>query len=141
LKGDELLKFKTVQKWFDSLNRSAKRRGKNGLTKNAKIVRLGTMWKYTEEGKLNPDKLLEEAQEDIDNAGKRLDKYFSKKLYASPRQKKGVMPRRRKLKQFFLGSGRLFDEIKDKLTDEELESMTQVAEYLGVSTEEEGLAV
>ena len=50
------------------------------------------------------------------------------------------MPRRRKLNQFFLGSGRWFDEIKDKLTDEELESMTQVAERLGVSTEEEGLA-
>ncbi len=50
------------------------------------------------------------------------------------------MPRRRKLKQFFLGSGRLFDEIKDKLTDEELESMTQVAEMLVVSTEPEGLA-
>jgi len=50
------------------------------------------------------------------------------------------MPRRRKLKQFFLGSGRRFDEIKDKLTDEELESDIQVAEYLGVSTEPEGLA-
>jgi hypothetical protein len=34
----------------------------------------------------------------------------------------------------------LFDEVKDKLTDEELESMTQVAEYLGVSTEPEGIA-
>jgi hypothetical protein len=58
LKGEELLTFKSVQKCFDSLNRSAKRRGKKGLTKNAKIVRLGTMWKLTEKGKLNPDKLF-----------------------------------------------------------------------------------
>jgi len=50
------------------------------------------------------------------------------------------MPRRRKLNQFFLGSGRLFDERKDKLTDKELESMTITAEHLGVSTEPEGLA-
>jgi len=50
------------------------------------------------------------------------------------------MPRRRKLNQFFLGSQRWIDEEKDKLTDEELESMTQVAEKLGVSTDPEGLA-
>jgi len=50
------------------------------------------------------------------------------------------MPRRTKHNEFFLGSQRWIDEEKDKLTDEELESMTQVAEYLGVSTEPEGLA-
>jgi len=50
------------------------------------------------------------------------------------------MPRRRKHNEFFLGSQRWIDEEKDKLTDEELESMTQVAEMLGVSTEPEGLA-
>jgi hypothetical protein len=50
------------------------------------------------------------------------------------------MPRRRKHNEFYLGSQRRIDEEKDKITDEELESMTQVAEYLGVSTEPEGLA-
>ena len=50
------------------------------------------------------------------------------------------MPRRRKHNEFFLGSKRLLGEEKDKLTDDELESMTKVAERLGESTEVEGLA-
>lgn len=79
LKGDELLKFESVQKWIDSLDHMATQRGKDGLTKNAKAMRLGRMWEYTDEGKLNPDELLEEAKKDIDNAGKRLNDYFTKK--------------------------------------------------------------
>jgi hypothetical protein len=57
----------------------AVQRGKDGLTKNVKAMRLGRMWEYTEEGKLNPDEHLKEAKEDIDNAGKRLKDYFIEK--------------------------------------------------------------
>ncbi len=80
MKGEELLKFESVKKWIESLDRSARRRGKKGLTKNAKSMRLGRMWTYTNDGKLNPDNLLEEAREDIDKAGKRLDDYFNQKI-------------------------------------------------------------
>ena len=79
LKGNKLLKFESVQKWINSLDNMAIQRGKDGLTKNAKAMRLGRMWEYTDEGKLNPDELLKEAKEDIDNAGKKLKKYFTKK--------------------------------------------------------------
>lgn len=79
MKGDKLLKFESVQKWIDSLDHMAVQRGKDGLTKNAKAMRLGRMWEYTNEGKLNPDELLKEAKEDIDNAGKRLKDYFIEK--------------------------------------------------------------
>jgi len=79
LKGDELLKFESVAKWLESLDQTAIQRGKDGLTKNAKAMRLGRMWNYTNEGKLNPNELLEEAKEDIDKAGKRLKDYFTEK--------------------------------------------------------------
>ena len=79
MKGDELLKFESVQNWVNSLDQTANQRGKSGLTKNAKAMRLGRMWEYTNEGKLNPDELLEEAKEDINNAGKRLKDYFDEK--------------------------------------------------------------
>jgi len=79
LKGDKLLKFESVANWIESLDQTASNRGKDGLTKNAKAMRLGRMWEYTLEGKLNPDELLKEAQENIDNAGMRLKVYFAKK--------------------------------------------------------------
>ncbi len=79
LKGDELLKFESVQNWLNSLDQIAKNRGKKGLSKTAKAMRLGRMWEFTNEGKLNPDELLKEAKENIDNAGKRLSKYFEEK--------------------------------------------------------------
>jgi len=80
LKGEELLKYQSVQNWLKSLDQMAKTRGKNGLTKNAKAMRLGRMWNYTNKGKLNPDELLKEAKENIDNAGQRLSNYFGEKL-------------------------------------------------------------
>ena len=76
LKGDELLKYESVQNWVNSLDSSASRRGKDGLSKNGKGIRLGRMWEFTNEGKLNPDELLQEAKEDIKKTGKRLDAYF-----------------------------------------------------------------
>lgn len=79
LKGEELLKYKSIQTWLNSLDQMAVQRGKDGLTKNAKAMRLGRMWNYTNKGILNPDELLKEAQENIDNAGKRLKEYFIEK--------------------------------------------------------------
>ena len=76
MKGEELLKFESVKNWINSLNKSAEKRGKKGLSKNGKGIRLGRMWEYTLEGKLNPDELLQEAKEDIKKTGKRLDDYF-----------------------------------------------------------------
>jgi hypothetical protein len=78
LKGDKLLKIESVQKWLNSLDQMATQRGKDGLTKNAKAMRLGRMWEYTDEGKLNPDEFLKEAKEDINKAGERLKEYFNK---------------------------------------------------------------
>ncbi len=80
MKGEELLNYKSVHNWIESLDRVARQRGKYGLTKIAKEMRLGRMWEYTEEGKLNPEDFLKEAKENIDNAGKRLDKYFNEKI-------------------------------------------------------------
>ncbi len=76
MKGEELLKFESVKNWLNSLNKSAEKRGKKGLSKNGKGIRLGRMWEYTLEGKLNPDELLQEAKDDIKKTGKRLDEYF-----------------------------------------------------------------
>jgi integrase/regulator of replication initiation timing len=78
--GVELLNYQSVKNWFESLDASAQSRGRSGLTQQAKRVRLGRMWEYTEEGKLNPDELLKEAQADIDKAGQRLKDYFDAKL-------------------------------------------------------------
>lgn len=79
LRGDESLKFKSVQNWLNSLDQMAKNRGKKGLSETAKAMRLGRMWEYTNKGELNPDELLREAQEDMDKAGKRLSDYFEEK--------------------------------------------------------------
>lgn len=76
LKGEELLKYESVKNWFDSLNRAANNRGKDGLSRNVKAMRLGRMWEFTNKGELNPDELLKEAQEDIKKTGRRLDDYF-----------------------------------------------------------------
>ena len=76
MKGEELLKFESVKTWLNSLETSAQKRGKKGLSKNGKGIRLGRMWEYTLQGKLNPDEIIEEAQKDIKLTGKRLDDYF-----------------------------------------------------------------
>ena len=78
LKGDELLKFESVQNWLNSLNQIAKNQGKT-LSKTAKAMRLGRMLEYTNNGELNPDEFLVEAKEDMDKAGERLSKYFEEK--------------------------------------------------------------
>jgi integrase len=78
--GEELLKYHSVKNWFESLDTSAQSRGKSGLTQQAKRVRLGRLWEYTNEGKISPDFLLEEAKQDIDKAGKRLKDYFDAKI-------------------------------------------------------------
>jgi integrase len=80
VKGEELTKYQSVKSWLESLDASAQRRGKDGLTHEAKRMRLGRLWEYTAEGKISPDMLLEEAKEDIDKAGKRLKDYFDAKL-------------------------------------------------------------
>ncbi len=76
LRGEQLLKFESVQNWFKSLDQMAKNRGTKGLSKAAKAMRLGRMWEFTNKGELNPDELLTEAQENIDKAGQRLADYF-----------------------------------------------------------------
>ena len=81
MKGEELLNFVSVQEWIKSLECSAISRGKP-FTLSAKRARLGRLWEYTEEGKISPDNLLEEAQQNIDNAGQRLNKYFQEKVDA-----------------------------------------------------------
>jgi integrase len=77
VKGDELVEYESVQNWLDSLNQSALTRGKAGLTKNAKYVRLGVFLKYASFTKMNPDQLLEEAKSDVDKAGHRVNDFFS----------------------------------------------------------------
>ena len=76
MKGEQLLKYESVQKWLDSLETSAKKRGKKGLSKNGRNIRLGRMWEFTLQGKLSPEDLLKEAQQDIKQTGQRLDSYF-----------------------------------------------------------------
>jgi integrase len=74
------LKYQSVKNWFESLDASAQSRGKSGLTQQAKRVRLGRLWEYTNQGKISPDELLKEAHDDIDKAGKRLKDYFDAKI-------------------------------------------------------------
>ena len=78
--GEELLKYQSVKNWLESCEASAQRRGKDGLSSEAKRMRLGRMWEYTNQGKISPDTLLKEAQDDIDKAGKRLKDYFDAKI-------------------------------------------------------------
>jgi integrase len=83
MKGEELLEFESVRNWIESVDIQSKNRGKKGITYQAKRGRLAKLLEYVtaENGnKLNPDKLLEEAQKDIDKAGKRLKDYFDRKI-------------------------------------------------------------
>ena len=80
MKGEELFRFESVWKWFESLDQSALSRGKAGLSDSAKRVRLGIFLRYTNDGKINPDTLLEEAKKDIDKAGERLNQYFQERV-------------------------------------------------------------
>lgn len=77
--GQELLQYSSVKKWVESLEQSAVSRGKL-FTLEARNVRLGRLMEYTNDGEVSPDFLIEEAKENIDNAGKRLQEYFNKKL-------------------------------------------------------------
>lgn len=79
MKGEELFDYQSVQSWFESLEQSAVTRGKSGLSKTAKSMRLGRMLEFIEFTNLNPDELLAEAKEDIDIAGQKLLEYFKQK--------------------------------------------------------------
>src|SRR5450759_3774536 len=74
--GEELLKFVSVQKWIVSLEQSSLGRGK-GFSVDTKNNRLWHLWKYTDNGKLNPDDLLSEAQTDIEKAMAQLTNHFN----------------------------------------------------------------
>lgn len=79
LKRKDLLKFESVKNWFDSLESNAKMQGRKGLSKSVKSMRLGRLWELTNKGEISPDELLEEAKEDIEKTGKRLEDYFTAK--------------------------------------------------------------
>jgi integrase len=80
VKGEQLLESESVQKWFESLDQSSASRGKTGLSKNARAVRLGVFTKYVEYAKMNPDQLLEEAKQDIDKTGVTLMHFFKHRV-------------------------------------------------------------
>lgn len=77
--GSELLEYESVKKWISSLEQSAVSKGKL-FTDEAKNVRLGRMMEYTNDGEISPNFLLEEAKQNIDATGKRLQDYFTTKL-------------------------------------------------------------
>ncbi len=77
--GSELLKYKSVQKWIESLEQSAVSKGKL-LTEHSKNIRLGRLMEFTNDGEISPDFLLDEAKQNINDAGKRLQDYFNTKL-------------------------------------------------------------
>jgi integrase len=77
--GSELLKFVSVKKWIESLEQSAVSRGKL-FTDKARNQRLGRLMEYTCDGEISPDFLLDEAKQNIDDTGKRLQDYFAAKL-------------------------------------------------------------
>ncbi len=77
--GTELLDYKSVKKWMNSLEQSAVSKGKL-LTHNAKRQRLGRLMEYTGDGEINPDFLLDEARQNIEAAGTRLQNFFTAKL-------------------------------------------------------------
>lgn len=77
--GSELLMYESVKKWIESLEQSAVSRGKP-FTDAARNIRLGRLMEYTKDGEISPNFLLEEAKENIDNTGKRLQEYFNMKL-------------------------------------------------------------
>jgi integrase len=76
-KGEDLLKFQSMKDWLESLDYCAISRGQEGLTKQAKRQRLSNMAKFTQFSHMNPDELLTEAKENIDNTGKRLLDFFN----------------------------------------------------------------
>ena len=80
LKGEELLRYKSMKEWFESLKYCAISRGKKGLTKETKKHRLSIMANFVKWSKMNPDQLLEEAQRDINLTGKRLIDYFENRM-------------------------------------------------------------
>ena len=77
--GSELLVYESVKKWINSLERSAVSKGKL-FTAEARNVRLGRLMEYTKDGEINSDFLLEEAKQNIENTGTRLQDYFKTKL-------------------------------------------------------------
>ena len=79
-KGEELLQYKSMKNWFESLKYCAISRGKKGLSKGSRKQRLSIMANFVKYSKMNPDQLLAEAQRDINLTGKRLIDYFEKRL-------------------------------------------------------------
>jgi integrase len=79
IQGDELQSFTSVQNWLSSLSQASKSKGKEDLTLGAKRQRLGRMLEYTKFTGCNPDQLLEEAKQDINKAGTRLDQFFKQR--------------------------------------------------------------
>ena len=71
--------YESVRKWIESLEQSAVCRGKP-FTDAARNIRLGRLMEYTKDGEISPNFLLEEAKENIDCAGKRIQEYFNMKL-------------------------------------------------------------
>jgi len=92
-RGEENLAYKSVQRWFERLEESAVGRGKN-LTKNARNIRLRVLAEYVEFASLNPDELLSEAKENIENAMRRLTNFF---LWLQGEPVKGIKPRKTKI--------------------------------------------
>lgn len=77
--GLELLNFRSVKKWIESLEQSAVSKGKL-FTEEARSIRLGRMMEYTNDGEISPDFLLDEAKQNVDATGKRLQDYLTMKL-------------------------------------------------------------
>jgi integrase len=77
--GTELLTYESIAKWISSLEKSAVSKGKL-FSSTARSQRLGRMMEYTNDGEINPDFLLEEAKQNIEAAGTRLQDFFKAKL-------------------------------------------------------------
>jgi integrase len=77
--GTELLTYESIAKWISSLEKSAVSKGKL-FSNTARSQRLGRMMEYTNDGEINPDFLLEEAKQNIEAAGTRLQDFFKAKL-------------------------------------------------------------
>ena len=78
LVGSGLLVYESVKKWISSLEKSAVSKGKL-FTAKAKTQRIERMMEYTKDGEINPDFLLQEAKNNIEDAGTRLQDYFQAK--------------------------------------------------------------
>jgi integrase len=77
--GTELLTYESIAKWISSLEKSAVSKGKL-FSNTARSQRLGRMMEYTNDGEINPDFLLEEAKQNIEATGTRLQDFFKAKL-------------------------------------------------------------